>query len=125
MPFAENSQSIFEYGYRDASNYKAYGELLLSGGFSKEQQLLIEKHCESGQFFIAEQLDIPALYKQLWAYSDGPNEDDHAWHEYLGLRQASIEAQDSLKHWGTVDELVGRFKSVTTWDVTLSPCCWL
>jgi len=125
MLFTEHSHSIFEYGYRDASNYKAYGELLLSGGFNQKQQLIIEKHCESGQFFVAEQLNIPALYKQLWAYSNGPNEDDHAWHESLGLRQASIEEQRALKCWGSVDELVNRFKSVDAWDVTLSPCCWL
>lgn len=125
MPFTDQKHCIFEYRYRDASNYKAYGELLLRGSFTDEQHHAIEQCCESGEFFVAEQLDVPSLCEHLWARGGAPNKDDHAWHEYIGLRQASLEELQSIECWGSLDELLQRFKSVSSWDVMLSPNCWL
>ena len=72
--------SVFSYLYRDASNYKAFGLLLLKGTASADDVEIWRQHFESSEFFIAEQLGIPALYAELWAFSDGATEDDHVWH---------------------------------------------
>jgi hypothetical protein len=42
MPATEQTHTIFEYLYRDAANYKAYGVLLLRGVFNQEQQAVLE-----------------------------------------------------------------------------------
>ena len=61
---------IFEYFYRDASNYKAWGALVLSGVATKSDLEVLATHFESGEFFIAEQLCIPPLYAELWEFSN-------------------------------------------------------
>jgi hypothetical protein len=62
--------SVFSYLYRDASNYKAFGLLLLKGTASAGDVETWRQHFESGEFLIAEQLGIPPLYAELWAFSD-------------------------------------------------------
>jgi hypothetical protein len=59
MPKAITSSkrfSVFECIYRDAGNYKAFGELLLAGQHTDGDLHAIKSACESGRFFIAEQL---------------------------------------------------------------------
>jgi len=121
MPSTKQTHTLFEYMYRDASNYKARGTLLLHGTYSDDQQAAIEQCCESTEYFVAEQLDIPALCKQLWSDCCGQNRDDHAWHEFVGLSEPTIEDQETLKEWGTVDELLRRFRAVEWWNLSLSP----
>lgn len=121
MPATEQTHTIFEYQYRDASNYKAYGVLLLCGVFNPEQQAEIEHCCDGAEYFVAEQLNIPALYPLLWTETCGRNEDDHAWHEFLGLRTPSIEERTNHKEWGALVDLVKQFEAVSTWDLSLSP----
>ena len=121
MPSDNPPYTIFEYLYRDASNYKSYGYLLLRGDFSEECQSTLEKHCEGTELFIAEQIGIPPLYEQLWTKFGGHNRDDHALHELIGLRKASSEEATELKAWGTVNDLINKFRSVQKWNLTLSP----
>lgn len=112
--------SIFDYLYRDASNYKSWGSLLLEGRATETEleQLRAQLNCD--EFFIAEQVGIPALYAELWKFSDGPTEDDHVWHTFHELRQAEAE-EITGEPWGKVSELVARFKSVDKWNEQLSP----
>ena len=58
--------SIFDYLYRDASNYKSWGSLLLEGSATKTDLELLRACLESGEFFISEQVGIPPLYAGLW-----------------------------------------------------------
>ena len=111
---------VFDYMYRDAANYKAYGALLLKGEATEENQRRLESKLESGEFFIAEQIGIPALYGELWEYSDGPTEEDHVWHTF-NLFRPPMEEDGDLPVWGTVSELVERFEKVTFWREDLSP----
>ena len=60
---------VFDYMYRDAANYKAYGPPLLKGEVTEEDQRRLKSKLESGEFFIAEQIGIPALYGELWSLS--------------------------------------------------------
>lgn len=112
--------SVFSYLYRDASNYKAFGLLLLKGAASADDVKTWRQHFESGEFFIAEQLGIPALYAELWAFSDGATEDDHVWHTFEELRAATA-ADLTLPVFGTVKSLAKKIKSVEVWSQNLSP----
>jgi hypothetical protein len=117
----DGALSVFEYIYRDASNYKAYGQLLLAGGYSAEDMRQIREVCEEDVRFIAEQIGVPALYEQLYEYSDGPTDDDHVFHEFLFLRDAAPEDRSQVP-WGSVTDIVKRFRDTAgTWDYTLSP----
>lgn len=111
---------VFEYCYRDVANYKAWGALLVEGPASEEAIERIVSVLESREFFIAEQLDIPATYHELWKYSGRPTIDDHVWHEYHQLRQPTGE-ELLLPVWGTVTELVARFSTIKAWNEQLLP----
>ena len=112
--------SVFDYLYCDASNYKEWGSLLLEGHVPAAEAEALQTYLNGGEFFIAEQVGIPPLYKELWQYSDGPTEDDHVWHTFHALRSAAPEDMAGTP-WGKVSELVARFKAVRRWDEKLSP----
>jgi hypothetical protein len=107
--------------YRDASNYKAYGTLLLTGGYTEADMQQIRDVCEEDVYFIAEQIGVAALYEQLYKYSDGPTDDDHVFHEFVILRDATPE-DHSQAPWGSMTGMVKRFCDTNgAWNYTLSP----
>lgn len=112
--------SVFEYCYCDASNYKAFGRLLLNGIASDVEVNLLRRHMESGEFFIAEQLTIPPLYAELWKLSHGSTGDDHVWHTFENLRLA---ADDEINQtvFGTIENFVSNIVNVGAWQPKLSP----
>lgn len=111
---------VFEYIYRDASNYKAWGEILLLGIPSKNDIEILRTSLELGEYFVAEQIGIPTLYQELWEFG-GPNQDDHALHEFVALRTASVDKINSLQLFGKLSNFLKKFQAVTTWDYSLSP----
>jgi hypothetical protein len=111
---------IFEYLYRDAGNYKAWGEILLSGAPTESEIAALRDCLESGEFFVAEQVGIPPVYEELWKLSGGPTEDDHALHEFVGVRAAAEDEIASMPLFGAWSSLLLKFKSVTAWDYALS-----
>ncbi|MDK2122649.1 hypothetical protein [Parachitinimonas caeni] len=116
--------SIFEYLYRDASNYKAFGAILLSGWFSDAEVEELSKCVEGDGVFVAEQIGIPTLYQILYEYSAGESSiDDHAFHELLGIRPATKDEIKEMPVWGSVSDLLSAFRRIDFWDVTLSPHC--
>lgn len=112
--------SIFEYLYRDASNYKAWGSLVLRGGFKLSDLEILKSKFDAGSYFIAEQLCIPPLYAELWQYSDGPTMNDHVWHEFYSLRLANDE-DTSLRVFSTVRRFVDNIGFINDWKPKLSP----
>lgn len=112
---------VFEYLYRDASNYKAWGGIVLSGTPTKDDIEALRACLESGEYFVAEQVGIPAVYKELWDLSGGPNDDDHALHEFVDLRQASAEEIRVMQLFGSLSDLLNAFQAVSNWDYSLSP----
>jgi len=112
---------VFEYQYRDASNYKVHGEILLQGAFCPDVEQRIAERCTFTNGFVAEQLDIPVLYEGLYALTNGPTEDDLTTHEFMRLRSAENKDLEALSVWGSMDELAARFGAVKSWDHTLSP----
>ena len=76
----------FAYMYRDASNYKQYGEVI----FSNETHPLVEEiekqirsFLNDGEFFIARQVHLEERF------FDTLYDDDHPWHEFV-----RVEATD-------------------------------
>lgn len=120
---APKGYCVFEYLYRDGSNYKAWGEILLSGTTSQNDIEALRACLESGEYFVAEQVGIPPLYEELWVLSDGPTEDDHALHEFVGLRSAKQEDTEILPVFGELTKLLKAFQAVSRWDYSLSPNC--
>lgn len=118
---APNECCVFEYLYRDASNYKAWGEVLLSGIPSQNDMMALRSSLESGEYFVAEQVGIPAVYKELWNLSGGRTSDDHALHEFVALRIATEDERKSLPLFGKLSSLIKTFQAVSKWDYSLSP----
>ena len=112
--------SIFEYLYRDASNYKAWGSLVLEGGYEPYDLQVLESKFDAGSYFIAEQLCIPSLHAQLWHYSDGPTTDDHVWHEFCSLRLATKE-DTIVPVFSSVRRFVDSVGSIDDWKPKLNP----
>ena len=112
---------VFEYIYRDASNYTVRGRILLAGILSQVEIEILQTYLESGEYFVAEQVGIPALYKDLWVLSGGPSCDDHSLHEFVALREATDDEKSSLPLFGDLSNLLNAFRSVTNWDYSRSP----
>ena len=101
--------SIFEYQYRDASNYKSYGEILVEGKFLKKDINLIHSCMyDFGEYFIPEEIGIPPLQYKIWEKCKGRNNDDHEWHSILCIREAKQDEMQ-LPLWGTKKILIESF----------------
>ena len=114
----DTTTTAFEYRYRDASNYKAWGRILLNGRLSDADRALVIDSLEDGEFFVAEQVGIPPLYQALYQLSDGPTEDDHGWHEFVAFTD-QVPADDEPL-WGSANDLALRFAGVKRWNVAMS-----
>jgi len=115
---------VMEYLYRDSSNFKAFGQLLLAGDIADTDILKIKSSLDSGECFVAEQVGIPPLYSQLWKYSNGPTIADHAYHEFIKFRTATDEEAASLSVWGDITTLTSKFCNVRRdWDCQQSVHC--
>ena len=83
----------FIYLYRDASNYKQHGEVILSN----ETQLTVEEidqqvrsHLSDGSFFIAQQVHFEERFFAV------VNEDDHPWHEFVQVEATADPVFDPV-----------------------------
>jgi hypothetical protein len=96
---------VFEYLYRDASNYKSSGSVLLGGTIDEGKVASLVSNFEDGVFFIPEAIGIPELRSKLYEYG-GPNSDDHEYHEFVCLRTANDEDIVLLKLHDTLDKFI-------------------
>mgnify|MGYP003438834415 FL=1 len=70
----------FVYMYRDASNYKQHGEVILPNETQRtveEVDTQIRSLLSDGLFFIARQVQVEERF------FDVVSEDDHPWHEFV------------------------------------------
>ena len=116
-----NRFSVFEYLYRDAGNFKAWGALLLKGALTDAQVAEMHSKFEGNEFFIAEQLGVPPLYQELWVCSAGLTENDHVWHEFFALRPAKENDLAMGAPWGTANALLTAVSGIARWNERLSP----
>lgn len=116
-----NNYFVMEYLYRDANNFKSWGQVLLTGDITENYVAEIESFLDSSECFVAEQVGIPALYSQLWDLSNGPTIADHAFHELSKFRPATNSEIEAMDFWGTTISLLDALRSVgQEWDVSLS-----
>ncbi|QEE48574.1 hypothetical protein FUA48_02995 [Flavobacterium alkalisoli] len=90
----------FNYLYRDFSNYKNYGSVVLGNpnciSISEIDRLIREKLIE-GEFFNAAKIGLPTLFFEI------SNCDDHELHEFL-----NIEIVHETECLWTIEELILR-----------------
>jgi len=99
-----------QYLYRDAGNYKQWGEVIF-----KNQQATapseLEKQVRSvlidQEYFEAEKLNIPTLYFDEPISSDL----DHEWHEFYSLEACVDEPTDSKNR--DIEGFLTLLKSIT------------
>jgi hypothetical protein len=106
------ADSVFEYLYRDASNYKAYGSAVLTGRATDGDVAKVEGKLTTDGIFIPEFVGLKPLQAQLDGFPSG---EDHIWHEYVGLRPACPGEVEELDCWGTVQVLIERFSALPEW----------
>lgn len=116
-----NKYCVFDYLYRDAGNYKAWGELLLQGVLLDADVECFRERFVGGGYFIAEQIGIPTLFEKLWEECHSCRSDlDHVWHEFSDVREATPEDVASLPLWGKVDDLVTAVRKISKWNEACS-----
>jgi hypothetical protein len=90
---ASNKNIKFNYLYRDAGNYKEYGEIIFTNRDSKnleEIELILRKNLIEGEFFIPEKWNVPRL-----SFDDYLPELDHDYHEFESLE---LTNENSIRH---------------------------
>ena len=109
---SEEANTMFEFLYRDASNYKALNRFVLAGTLSAEEIQEI-RACGDGDNFIAEQVGLSH------ETPDGAiTQDDHAWCEFLDDENCGFTATAQAS---TVDltakQLLEKFRAAKgRWD---------
>lgn len=85
----------FHYIYRDGSNYKNAGSIILTGVPKdiKDFEAKLRKAFETGEYFIASQIDVPEVF--LYTKEYNVDEDDHSWHEFTDITATQEEPNDS------------------------------
>lgn len=76
--------TLLEYLYRDASNFKQRGSVVVEGAIAVKdiRHLLID-----GEYFVPSQVGLPDLQHKFREQGfDFPAEDDHTWHEIVSMR---------------------------------------
>ena len=83
----------FVYMYRDASNYKQHGEVILPNETLltvEEVDKQIRSLLSDGLFFIARQVQVEERFFAV------VSEDDHPWHEYVSVEATTDPAFDPV-----------------------------
>lgn len=93
-----NHKSIkFTYLYRDASNYKSWGEIIFSNPEEfalKDVDTQLRKSFDVDGIFTADQVGVP----EVFLYSDGNvTADDHCFHEFYSVEASNDESTDVHK----------------------------
>lgn len=110
----------FDYMYRDAGNFKAFGSIALRGDLGHADRQEIQSRLDRGEYFIAEQIGVPPLYQELCRWSDGPTLSDHCWHEFISFREMKSRPSEHI-HAVDAPTFVERFRTIAKWDGSLSP----
>jgi len=84
---------LLAYLYRDASNYKQHGEVILSNETQRtieEIDQTIRSLLSDGCFFIARQVQLEERFFAV------VNEDDHPWHEFVQVEATTDPTFDPI-----------------------------
>lgn len=113
---------VLEYLYRDAGNWKTYGEVVLAGRLRCAQVREVAMILDADRLFVPEQLGLPPLQAvHAKTYGAGAGL-DHAFHELLGFRPAVAADLIGSGPVGSVDDLIAMLRRANReWDCDLSP----
>ena len=83
---------LFEYLYRDASNWKQHGQAVFTNTAEIPLAAIearIHASLEDGEWFIAEMVDLETCF-----IGDHDTEDDHPWHEFERVAESDFPPCD-------------------------------
>lgn len=112
--------AILHYLYRDASNWKTFGEVAFANPEGKTEAdvtALIRATLEGGEFFVAESLELPTLYHDR----DDPEWADqaHGYHEFASMKIVEKVEPGIKRDDRTMTEMLKAFlaESEKNWPV--------
>jgi len=104
--------TLLAYRYRDAANYKAHGEALLTGEATPDLHRRLRENLIDHESFIPEKVGIPALREKLYGGGGAAaSRDDYLLHEFVDLREATRPEVATMTPIGEVEEVVMRFET--------------
>ena len=92
--------TLLNYLYRDADNYKEWGSVVFSGEITDDLRNRFVRALEATEFFIADQVRVPEVFPDTWPTYAA----DHCWHEFSNFELTAEAANDRLSR--TIEELV-------------------
>jgi hypothetical protein len=98
--------TLINYQYRDASNYKEFDTVIIRGQLSLND---IEKYLYEKEFFIPSEIGLKDLQPEIL------NQDDHIWHEILEVSHTNDEATVKI----TAEKVISNFRraSLDEWNI--------
>ena len=100
------ANTMIEFPYRDASNYKIWTECIIKGEFTKDHQERIRAAVDFEGFYIPEIVGLPCN-----RFSEETN-DDHPWIAFEDTIFTETDSEPTIDL--TVEDLVSRFQAVGT-----------
>ena len=100
----------FEYLYRDAGNYKNWGEVVFSNPRSVSADIvtaMAEQVLIDCAFFVATKADVPDLH-----FADHDEDLDHGWHEVHAFRLTDDSPNDVRSR--NIEEFIDSLRSAST-----------
>lgn len=94
---------LFNYLYRDGSNYKDYGSIIFSNLNNialNRVEAIVRENLIDGEYFYAKEWDLPDLF------FEESNCDDHEFHEFVSVKITS-ERQNSK----SIEEFISLLKT--------------
>lgn len=105
--------TIIDYLYRDASNYKRWNTEIVSGEITQEDLDRIEAILFDGEYFVPHDVGLP----EHRVVDDYRTDDDHCWFEWQTYDVDDVEFTSQPPTIDlTIDQLVSNFESVVKWD---------
>ena len=108
--------TAFIYLYRDADNYKKWGEVVYAGPCRDDYEQQLREVCQRGELFVARQIRIPEVF--LWLEEGrAKTVADHDWHEFYQLRATGDEPDDV--HGRSIEAFMEEFRGVgcDAWEI--------
>ena len=83
--------TIINYMYRDADNYKVSEEAIVSGPLPAWAFEKVKESLDDGQFFIPSQVGLRDLQGELQGWDSEDHDTDHCWHELCEIGHTDRE----------------------------------
>lgn len=84
---------LFEYLYRDAGNFKRWGEIVFTNVRElscEEIEEQVRENLIDSEFFVAVDAGVPELY-----FDEHIEAQDHGWHQYSSVSLTEYQPTDS------------------------------